>query len=101
MLSSASYWASSSGALSGTPTNVTLIVAHKHESINAKAPIVAANSAICTTTRAVITDPSPATEVVATFSTPKESMSETAANPVATPNQGRSRSAGWTYFMIG
>ena len=69
MLSSAS---SSSGALSGTPTNVTLSVAHNDDSMNAKAPIVAANSAICTTTRAVITKPSPATEVVVTFSTSKE-----------------------------
>ena len=51
MLSSA---LSSSGVLSGTPTNVTLSVAHKDESMNAKAPIVAANSAICTTTKAVI-----------------------------------------------
>ena len=50
MLSSA--W-SSSGALSGTPTNVTLSVAHNDESINANAPIVAANSATCATTRAV------------------------------------------------
>jgi hypothetical protein len=35
---------SSSGALSGTPTNVTLSVAHSDESMNAKAPIVAAKS---------------------------------------------------------
>ena len=59
------------GVLSGSPTNVTLSVAHKHDSMNAKAPIVAANSATCTTTRAVITKPSPATEVVVTFSTSK------------------------------
>ena len=49
MLSSAS---TSSGALSGTPTNVILSVAHNDDSMNANAPIVAANSAICTTTRA-------------------------------------------------
>ena len=46
-----SAWVSS-GALSGTPTNVTLSVAHNDDNMNAKAPIVAANSAICTTTRA-------------------------------------------------
>ena len=46
-----SAWVSS-GALSGTPTNVNLSVAHKDDNMNAKAPIVAANSAICTTTRA-------------------------------------------------
>jgi hypothetical protein len=34
----------SSGALSGTPTNVTLSVAHSDDNMNAKAPIVAANS---------------------------------------------------------
>jgi hypothetical protein len=78
--SSASYWASS-GALSGTPTNVTLIVAHKHESMNANAPIVAANSAICATTRAVITSPSPATEVVVTFSTSKETAGAMVVKP--------------------
>ena len=50
MVSSAS---SSSGALSGTPTNVIFSVAHNDESMNAKAPIVAARSAICTTIRAV------------------------------------------------
>ena len=66
MLSSA--WVSS-GALSGTPTNVTLSVAHKDDSMNAKAPIVAANSGICTTPRAEITQPSWTTEVVVTLST--------------------------------
>ena len=78
MLSSA--WASS-GTLSGTPTNVTLSVAHKHDSMNAKAPIVAANSAICTTTRAVITNTSPATEVVVTFSTSKLTAGAMVAKP--------------------
>ena len=80
MLSSAS-WASSSGALSGTPTNVTLSVAHNDESINAKASIVVANSAICTTTRAVITQLSPATEVVVTFSTSKVTAGAMVAKP--------------------
>ena len=78
MLSSA--W-SSSGTLSGTPTNVTLSVAHNDESMNAKAPIVAANSTICATTRAVITNPSPATEVVVTFSTSKQTAGAMVAKP--------------------
>jgi hypothetical protein len=43
-----SAW-SSSGALSGTPTNVTHSVAHNDDNMNAKAPIVMANNAICTT----------------------------------------------------
>jgi hypothetical protein len=47
----------SSGALSGTPTNVTLSVAHSDDNMNAKAPIVAANSTICTTIRAETTQP--------------------------------------------
>src|ERR671917_1631867 len=171
--------ASSSGALSGTPTNVTLSVAHNDDNMNANAPIVAANSTICTTMRAETTQPSLATEVEVIFSTsnntagamvanppravrrireikcgpsiprsirsprptaasrsaripaeasirdivshtpaslmalrcarvpkslpkmPKASMPTSAVNPTATPNQGRSRSAGWTYLMIG
>src|SRR5215218_7635222 len=32
---------------------------------------------------------------------PKASITTSATSPTATPNQGRSRSAGWTYFMIG
>jgi hypothetical protein len=75
-----SAWASS-GTLSGTPTNVTLSVAHKHDSMNEKAPIVAANSTICTTTRAQITQPSSATEVVVTFSTSKKTPDAMVAKP--------------------
>ena len=66
MLSSAS---SSSGALSGIPTNVSLSVAHNDDNMNAKAPIVAANSTICTTIRADTTQPSRAIEVEVIFGT--------------------------------
>ena len=66
MLSSA--W-SSSGALSGTPTNVTRSVAHNDDNMNAKAPIVMANNAICTTIGALTPQPSRATEVEVIFNT--------------------------------
>jgi len=72
---------SSSGALSGTPTNVTLSVAHNDESMNAKAPIVAARSAICTTTRAGMSKPSRATEVVVIFTTSNRTAGAIVAKP--------------------
>ena len=78
MLSSAS---SSSGALSGTPTNVTLSVAHNDDSMNEKAPIVAANSAICTTMRPETNKPSWATEVDVIFSTSKKTAGAMVAKP--------------------
>jgi hypothetical protein len=78
VLSSAS---TSSGALSGTPTNVILSVAHNDESMNAKAPIVAANSTTCTTMRAETNKPSRATEVEATFSTSNKTAGAMVAKP--------------------
>ena len=82
MLSSAS---SSSGALSGTPTNVTLSVAHNEDSMDAKAPVVAANSTICTTIKAETTQPPRATEVEVILST----LNNTAGAMVAKPLRGR------------
>ena len=73
--------ASSSGALSGTPTNVIFRVAHNDDSINAKAPTVAAKSAICTTMIAGIRLPSRATEVVVIFTTSKRTAGPIVAKP--------------------
>src|SRR3712207_8641896 len=53
----------SSGTLSGTPTNVILSVAHNDDNMNPNAPIVMANSTICTTMRTETTHPPRATEV--------------------------------------
>jgi hypothetical protein len=78
VLSSASF---SSGALSGTPTNVNFSVAHNDDNMNANAPIVAANSAICATIRAETTQPSRATEVEVIFSTSNNTAGAMAAKP--------------------
>src|SRR5918993_204484 len=77
-LCSASF---SCGALSGTPTNVTFSVAHNDDNMNAKAPIVMANSTICTTMRAETTQPSLATEVEVIFSTSKKTAGAMVAKP--------------------
>ena len=78
MLSSA--WVSS-GSLSGTPTNVALSVAHNDDSMNVKAPVVAANSAICTTASAPTTQPSRITEEEAIFSTSNNTAGAMVAKP--------------------
>jgi hypothetical protein len=49
--------------------------------MNAKAPIVMANSAICTTTRAEITQPSWTTEVEVIFSTSNKTAGAMVAKP--------------------
>jgi hypothetical protein len=84
-LSSAS--SSSSGTLSGTPTNVNFSVAHNDDSIKVNAPIVAANSTICTTTRAETTQPSRASEVEVIFNM----SNKTAGAMVAKPPRAVSR----------
>jgi hypothetical protein len=72
---------SSSGALSGIPTNVTFSVAHNDDNMNANAPIVVANSTICTTMRAATTQPSRATEVEVIFSTSNKTAGAMVAKP--------------------
>ena len=81
MLSSASSSSSCSGALSGTPRNVSFRAAHNDASRNANAPIVAAKSAICTTTRAETAHPSRASEVEAISSASNRTAGAMVAKP--------------------
>jgi hypothetical protein len=69
-------------ALSGTPTNVIFSVAHNDDSMNAKAPTVAANSTICTTMRAETTQPPRATDVAVIFSTSNKTAGAMMAKPL-------------------
>ena len=85
MFLSASF--SSSGTLSGTPTNVNFSVAHNDDSMKTNAPTVADKSTICNTTRAETTQPSWAREVEVTFNV----SNRTAGAMVAKPPRAVSR----------